>query len=432
MAATTLLIVYNEALRELAANPLANTSTANVSLQTLDGAFDHAVEYVLAQRDWNFARRRATLTGTSDTSFQPFTYRYTRPSDYLRKCWVKTAASDDYQIDHAEVGAVIYGFLDTALIEYMSDHADNYDPANWPPHFTRVLSLYLAILVGPKVARTGAEEAAQLRGKMQAALSEAEVFEDVFLTNELIPAARQPVLRRALEFLGQELAGAVSIYSHADKLRWQMNRAWDHCCRYVLEQAAWNFATRRVTLTGGTEAVPGDVVSDVVDAYTLGPATEPADSDLPDMAGFEYGFQLPSDFLHKIWVRADANRDFECEYQFMSDGIYTNVVPVVLEYIGWDADSQDPTNWPATFLDTVAAQLALTVAPVLALEMGSKGRAKVTALDLRKGLEVNYMRKLPDAKTKDAIQQEPKTLPLGRFARSRYGSIGTTSIRRYN
>lgn len=434
MAATTKLIIFNEALRELGSAPLANLTSTNTRLYELDAAFNHAVEHMLARIEWNFARRRATLTGVSDSSYPPYIYRYTKPSDYLRKCWAKASASDAHQADHAEVAAVFYGFPSSMLIEYVSDHADNYEPANWPPHFTRCIVLYLAQTVAPRIARAGAGDIGALEGRMQGALADAEAQEALFLTNTTLAASRQPVFRRALEFLGQTLAGSVPVHAHTDKLRWHMNQAWDHALKYVLELAAWNFATRRVTLQGGSVAVPGDVIDDIIEGYSLPPATEAAASSdtLPDMAGFEYGYELPADFLHKIWIKADANLDFECSHQFMRDAVYTNVQPVVMEYIAWDDDSTDPANWTANFMEVVAAYLALLVSPELMIEEGAKGRAKITATQLRERMESVFRAKLSDAKLRDAIQQEPKTLPLGRFARARFGSVGTTSIRRYN
>lgn len=431
MAATTKLIVYNDAIREIAGQPLLNLSTANTRLQELDGAFNHAVEYMLSKVDWGFARRRATLTGVSDTSFPPYTYRYTKPSDYLRKCWVKLTAPAEQQIVHAEVGAVFYGYEPTALIEYVSDHADNYDPANWPPHFTRVMVLYLAQLVAPKLARAGSGDVGMLEGKMQAALAEAEGFEAVFLVNTQIAANRLPVMRRALEFMGQALAGSVSVMSHADKLRWHMNESWDHCLKYVLELGAWNFATRRVILTGGTEPVPGDTVSDIIEGYSLPPAEEEEATNLPDMAGYDYGYNLPSDFLHKIWIKADANHELECEHQFMRDAVYTNREPVVMEYIAWDDDSTDPGEWSANFTEAVAAYLALTVSPELVIEQGAKS-VRINANDIRQKLEAVWRGKLSDAKLRDAIQQHPQTMPVGSFVRARRGSIGTSGMRRLN
>lgn len=199
MVTTSRLTVFNDALREIGGHPLVDDVTANTSQQALSGAFDHAVQYVLAQMDWNFARRRATLTGVVDTSYPPFTYRYARPTDYLRKCWIKAAPSDEFPIDHAESGILIYGFSSTAIIEFISDTADNYNPARWPPHFSRALSLYLALLVSPKIGRTGDDDVAKtLWEKLNAALSAAAGQEAVFVTNKQITPERVPVIRRAL------------------------------------------------------------------------------------------------------------------------------------------------------------------------------------------------------------------------------------------
>lgn len=429
MATTNKLIVFNDVLREIASQPLLNLTTPNTKLQELSGAFDHAVEYQLSKLDWGFARRRATLTGISDSSFPPYTYRYTKPSDYLRKCWIKLDASDEQQISHAEVGAVFYGFEPTALIEYVSDHADNYDPANWPPHFTRCAVLYLAQLVAPKLARAGSGDVGMLEGKLQAALAEAEGFEAVFLINTQIAANRLPVMRRALEFMGQALAGSVAVMSQADKLRWHMNQSWDHCLKYVLELGAWNFATRRAILTGGSLAAPGDVEEEIIEGYSLPPAEEPeADETLPAISEFDYGYNLPADFLHKIWIKADANHDLECPHKFMGiKAVYCDYQPVVLEYVAWDDDTTDPGNWSANFLEAMAAYLALTVSPELVIEQGAKN-IRIAANDIRQKLEAVWMDKLSDAKLRDAIQQYPERLPVGSFVRARRGSIGTTGM----
>jgi hypothetical protein len=431
MAATTKLTVYNGALREIGAAPLADLVATNTKLYELNQAYDHAVEHVLAMEDWGFARRRATLTGVSDSAFPPYTFRFTKPADYLRKCWIKTSAADEYQVDHAEIAAVFYAQVSSGLLEYVSDHADNYDPANWPPHFTRVLELTLASRVAEKLARAGAGDVGMLDGKLQSALAEAKDKESLFLVNGQIPIARQPVMRRALEFIGQQMAGSVALHAQADMLRWHMNRSWDHAVKYVLEQGAWNFATRRAILTGGTEDVPGDTLPSIVEGYVLPPATATTPANLPDASGYSYGYPLPSDFLHKIWCKADANHDLECDHQFIGTAIFTRQEPVVLEYVALDADSTNPATWSAVFLEAVAAYLALLVVPELRLEEGRKS-LKFGVNELRGRIEQVFMGKLQDAKLRDAIQQQAARVPLGRFMRARFGSVGTTSIRRYN
>lgn len=434
MAATTKLIVYNECLRELGIKlPLSDLVTANSRLTALDGAFDHAVEYCLSRVSWTFAKRRATLTGTSSTAFPPYTYVYTRPSDWLRTIWIKTNAYDDAEIDYAEIGASIYGFLGSGLIEYVSDHADNYDPANWPPHFTRVLTLYLAYLVAPGLARAGDDQQGKLWSQYQGALSEAEQFEDRFLVNAQINVNRHPTMRRAIQFMGQVLAGSVPVWNQTAKLRWEMNQSWDHSVRYVLEQGAWNYASRRVRLTGGTEPIPGDTVDDIIEGYSVPPATEPEDSEtLPEMSEYDYGFVLPSDFLHKIWCKADANHDYETDHQFLRDAVYANVDTVILEYVSKDSDAVNPDNWPASFMETVAAHLAMTVAPELMIEESGSGRQRINATGVKKELEALFMDRLRNAKIRDAIQQQPKRMPLGAFASARLGGRSSRRLGRYN
>lgn len=430
MAATTKLIIYNEVLRELRITyPLANLTTENPRLNELDGAFDHAVEYVLASADWSFARARSTLSGTTSTAFTPYTYSYTRPSDWLRTAWIKTNAYDDAEVDYAEVGSTIYGFLDTVLIEYISDASTSYDPANWPPHFSRSIVLYLAYLTAPSLARAGDDAQQKFWSQYQTAELTAQEFEANSLINEQIPVNRHPVMRRSLEFLGHVLQGSKPIHNQTAKLRWAMNRSWDHAVRYCLEQGAWNFASRRVRLTGGTEPIPGDTIDDIIEGYSLGPATEPADAeDLPDMSEYDYGFILPSDFLHNIWVRADANDLLESEFQFLRDVVMANYETIIMEYVSNDSDAVNPDNWPATFLEAVAAYLAVMVAPELVIEGEGGARQKMTATGAKEGLERIYQSKLGDAKRKDAIQQRRKRLPPGSFARARMG--GNTRLGR--
>jgi hypothetical protein len=629
MASTTKLTVYNKALLELGGHLLADTTTANPSLHALDAAFDHAVEYTLGRLDWNFARRRDALPGSSYALYPPFTYRYPRPSNYLRKVWIKADADDEFQADHTESGIYFYGFASSVRIEYISDHPDNYTPSYWPPHFTRVVELYLALLVAPKIGRTGSDDVERdLSRKLGAALEEADRHEAVFTTNKQIASERIPVIRRslemighqltggtisqgqsdqlrwaadrtwdeamsfmlvqapwnfairrasmtgtadttsfppytyrysrpsgflqknwirsnatdtfeadfaeagtsfygyesalkieyvaldatsqavanwppafldafacylamqlagrltvgvdgngqqqveaskirdslkeqfasllsvarsmdatvfmakqiaserlqvmrrALEFMGQSLSGNGAIDEAVGKLRWAMNQSWDYSIRSCLEAGAWNFATKRAMFTNpeeGQSAIATTEVSGIVEGYSVAPAATSSAAPT-DFCGFDYGFPLPDDFLHKIWFKLDAAFADEAPHQIIRDYIFTNAENAVMEYIAEDSWTTDPDNWPATFLDVVAAHLALSVSPELTVEAGPRGGMKVTANQIRDALEANYSRRLRDAKTKDAIQQMPKKMPLGSFARARFGS---TAARRF-
>ena len=252
-------------------------------------------------------------------------------------------------------------------------------------------------------------------------------FESVFLTNTAIALNRQPVFRRALEFMGQVLAGSVPIHAQGDKLRWHMNRAFDHCVRYVLEVGAWNFASSRTVFQNGVDAnsVVPSASGGLVEGYSVAPAVDTA-SDTP-LTEYQYGFALPDDFLHKIWIKADPNNAFEIRHQFLGDYVLVNNDPCVMEYVAENSYTTDPENWSANFLETVAAYLALTVSPELLLETDGK-RARISANDVRSKLEAVFQSKLSDARLRDAIQQYPHEIPPGRFVRARSG--GTTRLRR--
>lgn len=390
MAATTKLIVYNEVLREHGTHPLADLVTANTRLQELNGAFNHAVEYLLGRVDWNFARRRATLTGVADTSFSPYTHRYARPTDYLRKLWIKTAATDEFQIEHAEIAAVFYGYEPAALIEYVSDHADNYDPANWPPHFTRCVVLYLALLTGPKLARLGPDDAGAAYQKLDMALAEAERAEAVYAPSERVASERLPVMRRAMEIMGQVYSGSMPIHAQADQLRYQMNLAWDDAVRFVLEQAPWNFALRRATLAG------------TADATTFPPYT--------------IRLARPAGFLKRVWIRTDPNDAHEADYGEASGYFWGyDDGAKIMEYVAADDDSLAVANWPQSFVELIATYLAAQIVPPTTQTTTDKEGKSHRQESPRDALLQQFAVMMAAAETAEAGQHQSKSIPANRL-----------------
>lgn len=430
---TTKLIVYNDVLRELGSHPLANLVTANTRLQELNGAWDNAVGFILSRVDWDFASRRASLTGVADTSYVPYTYRFTPPSGFLRKVWLKSAPGDEFQIDHIQAGAVFYAFEHNAVLEYISGASDSYDPANWPPQFTRCVTLYLAMLVAPKLARSGEDDTKAWYQKLDIAIQEAERQEAVYNVGTQVASERLPTIRRGIELLGQSLAGSFAINSRIDEIRWAMDKAWNDAVLFMLTQGAWNFASKRALLMSGETGdanIPSDTVVGVIEGYSVGPDSSTA-ATLPSISGFTYSFPLPADFVHKIWIKADVAHDIECTHQQLGAYMFTTQDPAIMEYVCKSDFALDPANWPHPFREAVAAYLAMTVAPEFMIESDGK-RGSVKAPQLRDKLEALFGRKLSDARLKDAIQQEVKRIPVGNFARARLGWSGSTLGRRYN
>lgn len=415
----TKLSIWNDALRRIGGYPLADTTTVNAQQKELAGAWDASVEYTLARVDWTFARRRASPTTVSDTTgYPPFTYRHTRPSDYLRKVWLKSAADDEFQVSHAEIAAVIYSFTAAPVLEYMSDHADNYDPANWPTQFARVMSLYLALLVGPKLGRIGDGEVKTLYSELDNAIGEAIGQESVFTVNTNISTERITTMRRALEFVGHNIVGTTATQSQTDMLRWKMNKTWDHAVKHVLSQGAWNFAAKRAVLLDGEAGdtnIPTESIVGITEGYSVDPAT---DEDETNIAGYDYSYELPTDFLHKIWLKASPHHAEEIPHQRLGNYMFCDYDSAIMEYVAYNSYTYDPDNWPPLFLDAVAAFLAVSAIPD-SVTVGPKGG---NGAALRQALEANWQRRLSDAKNKDAIQQYPHQMPLGNFARARMGN----------
>jgi hypothetical protein len=431
MAATTKLTVYNDVLTELGIKyRLQDVVTTNARLTALEGSFNHAVEYMLAQTHWNFARRRATLTFSSSSAFPPYTFTASKPSDWLKTCWIKLNANDDMEANYADSAAAFYSFTDDALIiEYVSDHADNYDPANWSPHFTRAFVAYLAFLVAPGLARAGDDASNKLYSVFERSLEIAVEEEARHLANVNIPADRHGVMRLALSFLGQELGSNVQVRNHRGKLTWEMSQHWDHAVKYCLEQGAWNFASRRARLVTGSEQIPGDEWDTIIEGYSLGSVEDDDESTVP-LSEYTYGYTMPSDFVHKIWLKADPSDMLECDHQFLKDLVMTNVEPVILEYVSNDTDAVDPDNWTATFTEAVAAYLSALTVPELYLRAEGRGMRE-TMFEAKENMMKLFQAKLGDAKRKDAIQQQAKPMPLGRFARARMGGRGYNGLSRY-
>ena len=156
-----------------------------------------------------------------------------------------------------------------------------------------------------------------------------------------------------------------------------------------------------------------------------GPAAAPAISE------WNYGYALPSDYLTKSWLKSDANTIYEVPHQVLQGAIYCNYEPVILEYIALNDTTTDPGTWPASFLEVVAAYLALLVQPEIVVDEAGKGGGKLRLPRMREALQAVWERKLSDARMKDASQQYPADMAPGRFVRARRGTIGTQALIRH-
>jgi hypothetical protein len=262
-----------------------------------------------------------------------------------------------------------------------------------------------------------------LQQQFTAQLEAARIAEASQHQTKSIPAARRPVMRRAMEIMGQQLSGFTVTNDTTSRIQWQMNLSWAHSVRSVLAQGAWNFATKRALYEDGAtgdENVPTDSLSGVGEGYSVEPDSSTASTTTP-ISGYDVSFPLPSDFVHKIWLKSTPDNDAECVHQFMGDYVFLNYDSAIMEYVAENSYTTDPANWPPLFLDAVAAHLALSVAPEMALEVSGGRGGKVVATGLPARLDGAFQRMLSQAKNNDAIQQYPTQISPGRFVRARAG-----------
>ena len=154
----------------------------------------------------------------------------------------------------------------------------------------------------------------------------------------------------------------------------------------------------------------------------MGYSLEPADAaGASGVAGYDYGYALPADFLHMICLMHAPDVVLASDHQFVGAYVFVREDPVIMEYVALNDTTRDPANWSANFMEAVAAYLAVLVAPQFVLDEGRKGKGALNAPQVQEKMEAVFKLKLRDAKMRDAIQQQPYRMPLGRFARARMG-----------
>ena len=150
----------------------------------------------------------------------------------------------------------------------------------------------------------------------------------------------------------------------------------------MLELHNWNFATKRAKLAQLADT----------------PAFE-----------FDYGYQLPSDFLRVVSCHNNATGRDRIVYKIEGGQINADVQNMYLRYI---ARVEDPNLMPATFRLALSKLLASRLAVTIA-----------NSEKLSQQLYEQYIGEdLPTAKSSDSIQDFPDQLPESSCVAVRYGA----------
>lgn len=176
---------------------ISKTSLANLALQALGrgkeisnlttdkseeaGAvrrvYDHALDLVLREWDWPFARRTATLALVEENPNDRWAYSYRVPSDciYARKIWSQLRRDNEYTKIKFEISGDASGWLlftdeAEAILVYTSRVTTT---SHFPNEFVEAFSLRLAYQAAPRIMRGKRTLRRQLMAEYQAAIGKA-------------------------------------------------------------------------------------------------------------------------------------------------------------------------------------------------------------------------------------------------------------------
>jgi hypothetical protein len=176
--ATTLLKLFNGALRMLKERPLVATSDAREPARILSAIWaDDALNRCLEMGRWKFATRTVELEYSP--SVEPtFGYQraFDKPTDFIR---TSAICSDEYfrapLLEYSDEAGFWFCDLDTIYVKYVSNDASyGADYSLWPGNFAEFVSGYLAEKAAPALVRSAADQEELLKRRerlLAAALS---------------------------------------------------------------------------------------------------------------------------------------------------------------------------------------------------------------------------------------------------------------------
>ena len=187
----------------------------------------------------------------------------------------------------------------------------------------------------------------------------------------------------ALRLIGERILSSLSENREPRRV---LDDIWsDGAVNYCLEQGYWNFAMRAVKITKS--------------------ATVPA-------FGYSNAFDKPNDHIRSAGIAEDELFNVPLLHVMEEVGFwFADIDPIYVRYISnANTYGSDLTRWPQTFGKYVAAYLASEA--VLTLTQNTDKQKTIYALMLRR---------LTDARSKDAMADPTAFPPEGSWSSSRHG-----------
>jgi hypothetical protein len=203
--------------------------------------------------------------------------------------------------------------------------------------------------------------------------------------------ARLTLYNESLRLLGEQRLVRLDENTAA---RHELDAAWTNAFRFLLESGFWNFATRTVRLIH--------------------------DPDVEPVFGYDYAFLKPDDWVRTTQISihpdfADPLVEFEDEAGYW----HTHHDTIYVRYVSNDEDyGANEGAWPISFEKALAAYLAFEVC--LVINNNKSDRNDLFQL---------YEKRLREAKSRDAMNERTRPLPVGKWRRSRWASVNTRAGR---
>ncbi len=113
--------ICNYALGLIGAEPITAISENTREAKSCSNFYSLVMMNLLRSHNWNFAVKRATLTGTTNSTFE-FKYKIQKPTDYVR-----IVSFYDYTGEFKEEGDYILLNQQTVKLKYVHDDIDEGD-----------------------------------------------------------------------------------------------------------------------------------------------------------------------------------------------------------------------------------------------------------------------------------------------------------------
>ena len=389
----TKLSLYNDALQLLGERRLATDTEDREPRYDLDSLYDNgAVDYCLELVKPKYASTLVQLTSVAPTAVTEFTNQSPLPADFIAMSEKVDGTPELYRDGRLESPITRFYREDNYLL---SDEADPYlryikahtDPqlANMTTSFARVVSSYLARELAWKYDPDSEE---QIQTKMEQRVEAARSIQG---SNEpdargFAPDVLTDTLRAIYNDAFQILKLAPINRNDDDSLRKnRISIALDNgLVGSVLEDTSWQF--------GMTS-----------DQLFYNPSINPT-------WGYEFVFDLPSN-MHKLngvymdELMRSPIRDYKQEINQGTGNIllYCSFQIIYIEYVSKDFLT-DYDNWPDYFKRLVAARMAID--------------ANIPGGDIQSAF-AQYTTRRREAMSTNALNTPPKTLPFGKWSRSR-------------